>query len=232
MRPSDPYPPTLTIALEKVETLRYGENPHQPAARYRRPGTTLDDGLFGVERAPLQGKALSYNNVLDAAAAAALGRALRGPGRRHRQAHQPVRRGGTADPARGVGRRARGRPGQRLRRGRGAHARGRSSASPRRSPRSSSRSSSRPPSPAEALEVLATKPNLRVLVDERLASDEPVRPRPPRRPARSGRPAAPSSSRRPTSSPTRPRPGRAPPDAPRPTRSSSTSTSPGAWSAA
>ena len=76
----DPYPPTLTVSLEKVETLRYGENPHQPAARYRRPGTTIADGPFGVERAPLQGKALSYNNVLDAAAAASLGRALRGPG--------------------------------------------------------------------------------------------------------------------------------------------------------
>jgi phosphoribosylaminoimidazolecarboxamide formyltransferase/IMP cyclohydrolase len=78
--PEDPYPATLALALEKVETLRYGENPHQPAARYRRPGSTLADGLFGVERAPLQGKALSYNNVLDAAAASQLGRALRGPG--------------------------------------------------------------------------------------------------------------------------------------------------------
>ena len=29
-----------SIGLEKVETLRYGENPHQPAARYRRPGAT------------------------------------------------------------------------------------------------------------------------------------------------------------------------------------------------
>jgi phosphoribosylaminoimidazolecarboxamide formyltransferase/IMP cyclohydrolase len=77
--PDDPYPPALTLGLEKVETLRYGENPHQAAARYRRPGMTLGDGLFGVERAPLQGKALSYNNVLDAAAASALGRALRGP---------------------------------------------------------------------------------------------------------------------------------------------------------
>ena len=77
--PADPYPPKLTLALEKVETLRYGENPHQPAARYRRPGSSLADGLFGVDRAPLQGKALSYNNVLDAAAAAALGRDLRGP---------------------------------------------------------------------------------------------------------------------------------------------------------
>ena len=78
--PADPYPPTLTLELQKVETLRYGENPHQPAARYRRPGTTLADGLFGVERAPLQGKTLSYNNVLDAAAASQLGRALRGSG--------------------------------------------------------------------------------------------------------------------------------------------------------
>jgi phosphoribosylaminoimidazolecarboxamide formyltransferase / IMP cyclohydrolase len=77
--PADPYPPTLTIPLEKIETLRYGENPHQSAARYRRPGANLADGPFGVERAPLQGKTLSYNNVLDAAAASALGRALRGP---------------------------------------------------------------------------------------------------------------------------------------------------------
>ncbi|MEA2550065.1 MAG: phosphoribosylaminoimidazolecarboxamide formyltransferase / cyclohydrolase [Chloroflexota bacterium] len=75
----DPYPASLTIALEKVETLRYGENPHQPAARYRRPGSTADDGPFATGEPPLQGKALSYNNVLDAAAAAAIGRALRGP---------------------------------------------------------------------------------------------------------------------------------------------------------
>ena len=77
--PADPYPPTLTIGLEKVDTLRYGENPHQPAARYRRPGSTAADGPFATGEPPLQGKALSYNNVLDAAAAAAIGRALRGP---------------------------------------------------------------------------------------------------------------------------------------------------------
>jgi len=76
---SDPYPPTLTIGLEKVETLRYGENPHQAAARYRRPGTAAD-GPFASGAPPLQGKALSYNNVLDAAAVAALVRTLRGPG--------------------------------------------------------------------------------------------------------------------------------------------------------
>ena len=76
---TDPFPERLTIGLEKVETLRYGENPHQPAARYRRPGSTAGDGPFATGAPPLQGKPLSYNNVLDASAAAALGRALRGP---------------------------------------------------------------------------------------------------------------------------------------------------------
>ena len=76
---SDPYPATLTLGLEKVETLRYGENPHQPAARYRRPGPDGEDGPFAGGAPPLQGKALSHNNVLDAAAAAAVARQLRGP---------------------------------------------------------------------------------------------------------------------------------------------------------
>ena len=73
---ADPYPATVTIALEKVETLRYGENPHQVAARYRRPGAIPDDGPFATGAAPLQGKQLSYNNVLDASAAAAIARTL------------------------------------------------------------------------------------------------------------------------------------------------------------
>ena len=74
----DPYPATLTIGFEKVETLRYGENPHQSAARYRRPGAGAAGPFAGTEP-PLQGKALSYNNVLDASSAAALAGALRGP---------------------------------------------------------------------------------------------------------------------------------------------------------
>ena len=78
-RSDDPYPPILTIPLEKVETLRYGENPHQPAARYRRAGRGGEDGPFASGEPPLQGKALSYNNVLDASAAASIGRVLRGP---------------------------------------------------------------------------------------------------------------------------------------------------------
>jgi phosphoribosylaminoimidazolecarboxamide formyltransferase/IMP cyclohydrolase len=80
-RAEDPYPPVLVVPLEKVETLRYGENPHQPAARYRRTDRRArdTDGPFATGEPPLQGKALSYNNVLDASAAAALARLLRGP---------------------------------------------------------------------------------------------------------------------------------------------------------
>jgi len=76
---TDPFPATLTIALDKVDSLRYGENPHQAAARYRRAGTATIEGPFATDAPPLQGKPLSYNNVLDASAAAAIGRALQGP---------------------------------------------------------------------------------------------------------------------------------------------------------
>jgi phosphoribosylaminoimidazolecarboxamide formyltransferase/IMP cyclohydrolase len=79
-RSEDPFPPVLVVPLEKVETLRYGENPHQPAARYRRTDrrARAADGPFARGEPPLQGKALSYNNVLDASAASALARSLRG----------------------------------------------------------------------------------------------------------------------------------------------------------
>ena len=57
--PPTRIPPTLTIALEKVETLRYGENPHQPAARYRAgPRAAAAGGPFARGVPPLQGKAL------------------------------------------------------------------------------------------------------------------------------------------------------------------------------
>ena len=50
-----------------------------------------------------------------------LARLLRGPGRRHRQAHEPVRRRRAPDAARGLGRRPRGRPGVRVRGRGGGH---------------------------------------------------------------------------------------------------------------
>ncbi|MEZ5134058.1 MAG: bifunctional phosphoribosylaminoimidazolecarboxamide formyltransferase/IMP cyclohydrolase [Acidimicrobiales bacterium] len=58
-------PDTIHLALEKVDELRYGENPHQPGARYREVGTTSwwDDVVQH------SGLALSYLNLYDAAAA-------------------------------------------------------------------------------------------------------------------------------------------------------------------
>lgn len=58
----------LITAFRKKTTLRYGENPHQSAAVY----TPLNHSEAGVASAPLlQGKALSYNNLADADAAVA-----------------------------------------------------------------------------------------------------------------------------------------------------------------
>jgi phosphoribosylaminoimidazolecarboxamide formyltransferase/IMP cyclohydrolase len=59
-------PETLHLNYRKVADLRYGENPHQKAALYRSPATAGR----GVAAAPqLQGKELSYNNLVDLEAA-------------------------------------------------------------------------------------------------------------------------------------------------------------------
>jgi len=75
---ADALPATLDLHLELAERLRYGENPHQAAALYRVPGTPPLNGPFAGGADPLQGKELSYNNLLDAAAAVNLARDLRG----------------------------------------------------------------------------------------------------------------------------------------------------------
>src|SRR5262249_30033735 len=51
---------------------------HQAAALYRRADAQPDTGPFSHGATPIQGKELSYNNILDAAAAAAIARDLRG----------------------------------------------------------------------------------------------------------------------------------------------------------
>ena len=60
------FPDKLHLAFDRVEALRYGENPHQQAAFYRdsipTPGTI-------AAYTQLQGKELSYNNIADADAA-------------------------------------------------------------------------------------------------------------------------------------------------------------------
>src|SRR5690606_6237201 len=58
-------PPTIHLSLERVQDLRYGENPHQTGARYRQVGTT--SWWDGVEQHG--GMALSYLNLCDADAA-------------------------------------------------------------------------------------------------------------------------------------------------------------------
>ena len=60
------FPQTLELTLTKRQSLRYGENPHQPAAFYLRP-TAGEHSLAKAEQ--LNGKPLSYNNLLDADAA-------------------------------------------------------------------------------------------------------------------------------------------------------------------
>ncbi|MBL9216457.1 MAG: bifunctional phosphoribosylaminoimidazolecarboxamide formyltransferase/IMP cyclohydrolase [Opitutaceae bacterium] len=50
------FPATFQLSLKKAQSLRYGENPHQKAALY---------GSFHEHFQQLQGKELSYNNILD-----------------------------------------------------------------------------------------------------------------------------------------------------------------------
>ena len=56
----------LSFGYRKVASLRYGENPHQAAAYYAEP---LSDVSSIVRAETLQGKQLSYNNIMDADAA-------------------------------------------------------------------------------------------------------------------------------------------------------------------
>jgi phosphoribosylaminoimidazolecarboxamide formyltransferase / IMP cyclohydrolase len=64
LRPADGFPSTLRTSFQKVMDLRYGENPHQKAAMYS------DGSGKGVANGQqLQGKELSYNNIVDMQAA-------------------------------------------------------------------------------------------------------------------------------------------------------------------
>jgi phosphoribosylaminoimidazolecarboxamide formyltransferase / IMP cyclohydrolase len=58
------FPPTLLLAYSKTADLRYGENPHQGAALY---GDGTGAGVAAAQQ--LQGKELSYNNLVDLDAA-------------------------------------------------------------------------------------------------------------------------------------------------------------------
>lgn len=63
---TDGFPDLLTLAFEKAEDLRYGENPHQIAAFYREPLNVYGTLAKCMQ---LHGKQMSFNNINDANAA-------------------------------------------------------------------------------------------------------------------------------------------------------------------
>ena len=61
------FPEQLSIALTKVQDLRYGENAHQEAAFYARPLSPGEPAITGSRQ--VHGKVLSFNNIVDVDAA-------------------------------------------------------------------------------------------------------------------------------------------------------------------
>ena len=74
---AEQFPSQLSIVATRKASLRYGENPHQEAALYENAGAGPHT-LVNAEK--LNGKELSYNNLLDLDAALALARSLPQPG--------------------------------------------------------------------------------------------------------------------------------------------------------
>ena len=70
------FPANLTLSFELRQSLRYGENPHQPAAFYAEPGVSRACVSTAKQ---LHGKELSYNNILDLDSALNLAREFDGP---------------------------------------------------------------------------------------------------------------------------------------------------------
>lgn len=58
---TEDFPAELVLAFEKIQDLRYGENPHQAAAFYKEKNKSK--GIINFKQ--LQGKELSFNNILD-----------------------------------------------------------------------------------------------------------------------------------------------------------------------
>jgi phosphoribosylaminoimidazolecarboxamide formyltransferase/IMP cyclohydrolase len=69
------FPDELSLSFEKIQGLRYGENPHQQAAFYKEKGRTR--GLINARQ--LRGKELSFNNILDLNSAIELVKEFKNP---------------------------------------------------------------------------------------------------------------------------------------------------------
>jgi phosphoribosylaminoimidazolecarboxamide formyltransferase/IMP cyclohydrolase len=70
------FPSALTLKLKRSDVLRYGENPHQQAAVYVDPRSKVANVVSARQ---LNGKELSYNNLLDLDSALAIVRAFSKP---------------------------------------------------------------------------------------------------------------------------------------------------------
>lgn len=66
LKENDSFKDSIILNLNKIQDLRYGENPHQKAAYYEFENAE-EDSFVKAEQ--LQGKELSYNNILDSNAA-------------------------------------------------------------------------------------------------------------------------------------------------------------------
>ena len=73
----EPFPVTFSAQWRKLQSLRYGENPHQSAAFYSDIALPDEPTLGGAVQ--LQGKELSYNNIVDIDAALQLALEFSGP---------------------------------------------------------------------------------------------------------------------------------------------------------
>lgn len=62
VEPKQDFPDTFSVQFKKAQDLRYGENPHQKAAFYR--DIKIDEPCVSNAR-QMQGKELSFNNILD-----------------------------------------------------------------------------------------------------------------------------------------------------------------------
>ena len=113
------FPARLALVLEKVEDLRYGENPHQRAAFYRE--TTHRSGTL-ADASQLHGAPPSFNNLLDLDAAYRIARDFTSPTVAIVKHTDPVGLASNDEPRRGLPQGARVRLGRRVRR----HRRGQS----------------------------------------------------------------------------------------------------------
>ena len=167
------FPALMVRAFEKVLELPYGENPHQRAAYYSQVGTRTHV-LSMISQ--LGGKELSFNNLLDLDAGRAADQRVPDPRLRDHQAQQPLRRGRRQDRTRGLPEGLRLRSHVRLRRRRLPQPPRRSRRSPRRIVAQFAEVVFARGYDEDALEVLETKPNMRILDDRERRNPDMIDP--------------------------------------------------------